>query len=150
MRRGRLTTIGTRASSAYRKKRGIRVKRTLEEVMEAAKRYETRGELYKKDKALYMAAYTRGWLDKVCVHMKPSRNKNKYVASMPMIAKIVGTAVGCESLVELQVKFAGAYDAGLRYGVDFKEIFERRDDAKYLQGLIRSAFQDRMSNIQSG
>lgn len=53
-------------------------KRTLEDLKEIAKQYNTRSEWCKKDKLSYTSASARGALEECCVHMPAGRRKGKY------------------------------------------------------------------------
>lgn len=46
-----------------------KVTRTLEECRNEALRYKTRTEFQRKNKAFYLYAFRRGWLDSICSHM---------------------------------------------------------------------------------
>jgi len=47
-----------------------RTKRTKENCLESAKKYETRSAWMKADPNAYAAAHKKGWIDDCCAHMK--------------------------------------------------------------------------------
>lgn len=128
-------------------KRKRRKQRSVEDLVQAAKLYKTRGELYRKDKALYMSGYQRGLLPVMCAHMEPSRKKNKFVHSVPIYAKLIGEALNFDDLVSFRAVKDTTYDAGKRYGIDYVEVFERKDDPAFLRGLIKTMCQDKIQEI---
>lgn len=57
---------------------------TKERCANEAKSFNTRNEFKKGATGAYKAAWSQGWLDEICFHMKPARNSFKQVESAPM------------------------------------------------------------------
>jgi hypothetical protein len=121
--------------------------RSLDQLKELTKQYDTRGELYYKNQSLYMCLYKRGVLDQACAHMKPSRKKNKFVYGILNITKVIAPAFQCSTLIEFREKYSTAYDTGRRFGVDYVELFENKDNSKYLRDLIIDLGQENIARF---
>lgn len=126
-----------------RHNRNLYRNRTVEMLRDEVRQYKDRGELYRQNRSLYQSAYARGALDVIPL----GRKKHRFVASLPLTTKIIGLALSCETLKEFRLSHPSAYDAGLRYGIDFQEVFEKRDDATYLRGILIETYQDRVQAV---
>ena len=113
---------------------------SLEEARLVASIYESRGEMYNKNPKLYISAYSKGWLDLICTHMKPSRKKNKVVYGVVNPNKALSDMFGCKNYHDFLQGTSG--QALRRYGIDTLELFENRDDFNYIKGVIKQLADD--------
>ncbi len=110
---------------------------TLQEATLVASIYNSRGELYNENQKCYLSAYQKGWLDQICAHMVPSRKVNKFTYGVLNPNAALAKLFDYETHVEFTRDNQSAYDALRRFGVDTVELFDNRDDAKYLQMVIK-------------
>jgi len=110
---------------------------TIQEAILVASIYSSRGELYNKNQALYTSAYCKGWLNDICAHMKPSRKKNKYTYGVLNPNTAMAKIFDSNSHYDFAKQNPGAYEAMRRFGIDTIELFENRNDAAYLQSVIK-------------
>lgn len=118
---------------------------TVDEILAVSSCYSTRGEMYKKNQRLYMAAYCRGILDQACAHMVPSRKKKKFVHGVLDVVKVISPAFKCDSLMEFREKFQSEYAVGLRYGIDYVELFDNKENVSYMRQLVIDLGQNNLS-----
>lgn len=115
---------------------------TINDLRAAAAPYNTRTEFMRKEMRAYHAAYHKGVLDVICSHMKPSRKKNKFVVSYVNLATVIAPALNYDDLKSFREANSSAYDAGIRFGINFEELIENKDDASYLKSLITKLAED--------
>lgn len=117
--------------------------RSEEELVALGVAHASRKALY-KNWSLYSSLYQRGLLQRVYSQLPPSRpgHKNRFSVKVPLFARLVGEALGFNTLKEFMEARNSTYDAGRRHGIDYVEVFENRDNPEYLRGLIKRMYQD--------
>ena len=85
----------------------LKSKYTFEDIMIAAKKYQSRSKFYENDPSIYLAARRRGILEEVCSHMRRPNRLHTYES-------IKNAALKCKSRAEFREKHRNSYAAALR------------------------------------
>lgn len=93
---------------------GNNLKWTFEKCLDEAKKCKTRSEFYNTNNSAYNSARKKGWLNKVCSHMKKKKIKHKGYWTLE---KSKGEALKYKTKMEFYKKSSGAYMALLRNGL---------------------------------
>lgn len=115
---------------------------SVEELKKAAKPFKKRVDFMRKEPGAYQSAYKKGVIDEVCAHMHSGRKKNKFVVTYANLALVVAPVFKYKTLKAFRENNRDAYSAGNRLGIAYEELFENKDNPKYLQELITKLAED--------
>ena len=116
--------------------------RTKQELIKQGLKYKTRKGLY-RNKALYMALYSRGFLQEVYAKA-PYKTKDRFSKGIPLYGKLIGEALQFESVKDMMRTKKQIYVAGRRNGIDFKEVIENRNNPAYLRQVLKDLFNQKV------